>query len=105
MDDQIKKLMDEEFGRRRGGLWRSDRDYYAFGAKNTMGRVKEVADHVKGKRSGLYNEKGFSRSRKMRWMGDIPLEIVFANPELMNDPDVEVPKFFKKFPAFSSKGK
>ena len=103
MDDTIKRTMDQLFGRHRGGLWRSERDWYAFGAKNTMGKIKEVADNVRGKRAGLYNEKGFSRSRKMRWMGDIPTEIAFANPELIYDPEA-VKRFFREHPDFSSKG-
>lgn len=102
MDDYYKKIMQENFGRHRGGLWRSERDYYAFGSKNTMQRVKEVANHVKGKREGNHDEKGFSRSRKMRWMGDIPFEVAIANPELMYDPEA-ARRFFKENPAFASK--
>lgn len=102
--DEIKKYMAQTFGKHRGGLWRSERDWYAYGSENTMRKLREVADHVKGKREGMYNEKGFSRKRKMRWMGDIPAEIAFANPELLTDPDA-ARRFFVENPAFSSKGK
>jgi hypothetical protein len=37
-------------------------------------------------------------------MGDIPAEIAFSNPELLTDPD-SAREFFKRFPAFSSKGR
>ena len=103
MDYSIKKLMDEQFGRHRGGLWRSEREYYVYASKDPQGTIKAVADNVAGKREGLHNRKGFSRKRNLRWMGDIPAEIAFANPELMTDPEA-AREFFRLYPAFSSKG-
>ena len=104
MDDFITKLMQEQFGRHRGGLWRSDRSWYVYGAKDPMQMVKAVAENVKGKRQGLYDKDGFTKKRLGRWMGDIPMEIAFANPELMTDPN-EARRFFKEHPEFSSKGR
>lgn len=104
MDDTIKKLMDEQFGRHRGGLWRSERDYYVYASKDPMGIMRAVAENVKGKREGLYNDKGYTRKRNMRWMGDIPLELALGCPELMTDPKA-ARIFFKEHPEFSSKGR
>jgi len=103
MDDYYKKVMDEQFGKHRGGLWRSERDWYVFSADNPMGVMNEVAKETKIRRDGLHNDKGFSRSRKMRWMGDIPFDVAIANPELITDPEA-ARRFFEEFPQFSSKG-
>ena len=103
-DSSIKDLMVEQFGKRRGSLWRSEREWYAFGAKDPNINIKEGADYVKDRRAGLVDEKGFSKTRKMRYMGSIPEEVAFANPELLYDPDI-ARQFFAEFPDFSSKGR
>ena len=102
IDDFYKKIMDEQFGRRRGSLWRTDKDWYVFAAKDPDGTLKQAAEHVRSRTDGLQNEKGYSRSRKMRYMGSIPYEVAIANPELLYDPEA-AKRFFKEFPAFSSK--
>ena len=104
MDDSLKKYMDGQFGKHRGGLWRSEREWYVYSAdKNPMGAVKEYADLVKEKRRGLYNKDGYTKTRLGRWIGDIPTSIAFSNPELITDPEA-AKRFFKEFPEFSSKG-
>ena len=103
MDDTIKKLMDEQFGRHRGGLWRSEREYYVYASKDPMGVMRDVANLVKEKRKGLHNKDGFTKKRLGRWMGDIPTELAFSNTELMTDPKA-AREFFRRYPAFSSKG-
>ena len=103
MNQFYKDIMDAQFGKHRGGLWRSERDWYVFADKDPKGVMENVAVGAKDSRDGLYDKQGFSRSRKMRWMGDIPLEVAIANPDLMTDPEA-ARRFFKEFPAFSSKG-
>ena len=66
-----------------------------------MSDGKKYADIM---RQGLYDEKGFSRKRGHRWMGGVPYEVVISNPELLYDAEA-VRRFFKEFPAFSTKGK
>ena len=103
MDDTYKRLMNNMFGKQRGQLYRSERDWYAFGSKNTKQKLTEVRDHNKERVSNLKNTKGFSSTKQFMYLGMIPLEIVIANPELWFD-DKASERFFKDNPQFSSKG-
>lgn len=102
-DDYYKQVMDEQFGRRRGHGYRSERDWYALSPdKRIKERMEDAKRQVALEREGLKNEKGYSNKRTWRWMGGIPDIVVYSNPELLYDPDA-AKRFFKEFPQFSSK--
>ena len=103
-DHFLNNLMVKQFGKRRGKLYRSERDWYICAANDPQKTMKNAAAQVDDRRQGLYDEKGFSRKREHRWMGSIPFEMAMCNPELMHDAGA-VRRFFEEFPVFSSKGK
>jgi len=103
-DESHKNIMTSQFGGRKGSLWRSERDWFALTADKPDLVLKEAAEYVKERRKGLLDEKGFSGTRKHRYMGSIPFEVAISNPELLYDP-LAARKFFKDFPDFSSKGR
>ena len=103
-DEYLNNTMTEMFGKRRGGLYRSERDWYVFADNNHKKVLNDGKKYADIMRQGLYDEKGFSRKRGHRWMGGVPYEVVISNPELLYDAEA-VRRFFKEFPAFSTKGK
>jgi hypothetical protein len=101
--DDLKKYIDQVCGRQKGGLWRSERQWYAAGGPDVDMKLKQVKGLAKIVRDELHEEGGMSVNRTMRLMGIAPMEIVLANPELFMDDD-ECIRFFKENNKFSSKG-
>lgn len=100
-----KNLFSETRGKRRGSLYRSEREWIAT---DTPGKSpKEITKTLISKQKkhqeiiGGFHDKGWSKQRDTRVKGYIPIEFALANPELWYDDDA-VEAFFKEFPKFTT---
>ena len=94
-----KTLCNEQFGRRRGGLYRSEKTYYAFGNTDTHQKQLDTVEYVKQKNQSLKAE-GWSGKKGFKYMGTTSFELAIANPELWND-DNAVREFFQRNDKFA----
>lgn len=67
-------------------------------------KFKAAAKQVKHMNDNLDN-KGYTKDKKMRWMGDIPAEIFFSRPEFSptiskEERDANIRKWLQQFPSF-----
>lgn len=102
-DDYWSNFVSREFGRRRGGLWRSEKDYYGVGMADAMDQMKAVASHVKDSRQTVHKASGMSGDGGFMFLGSIPLHIVLCHPELRYD-EKAIMAFFKDQSKFALKG-
>ena len=58
--------------------------------------MNKQKEQIKG-----FHDKGWSKGRKTRCKGYIPMEFMLAQPELWHD-EKAVDAFFKEFPKFST---
>ncbi len=69
-------------------------------------KYKPLADHVKNAREVVDDKKyGFTKDKKMRYLGEIPADIYFTHPWFSPnlsklERDANIRKFFAMFPAF-----
>jgi len=93
-------------GRRRGSLWRSDRDWIATGGfeKNRKQIHNELITQVKAvnRIDSTMTNDGWTKTKNMKKIGSIPMSIMLANPELWVD-DKAVAKFLKDNPKWGVK--
>ena len=102
-NEGLKNFFAQTFGRQKGQLWRSERDWYYGGGPNHKQDLKDSLDVVKDIRLNLHNESGMSMGKTLMFIGAMPLEIMLANPEIFND-EKETRRFFKENSKFSKKG-
>ena len=100
-----KKLAESVKGRRKGQLWRADKEWVAISgfdkdANQVMRELKQAAKQVE-EFARTRRDKGWSRTRNHKWIGSIPRSVALANPSLLYDPD-EATRFFKDNPKFSA---
>ena len=96
---EYKKTVESAFGRRQGQGYRSDHQWNAAmfpGSKQAMKEAKQMV-HDRGQ---LQTNKGWTEDKELKYIGSIPVEIQYANPELWDDDDY-VRKFFREFHDFS----
>jgi len=106
--DYYHKNVTELFGKRRGSLYRSEKDYYNIGDSRFGGPGPSYDMHAtalvaKRNRQGAHDEKGKSKGGDFQYIGSIPLGVVLCHPELTDDPDA-ILEFFKDHNKFSMKG-
>jgi len=102
-NQHFKRLMYDTRGQRKGQLWRSERDWIATDTKpkgEIVHSLQRQLDKSKEQIKGFY-DKGWSKERKTRCKGYIPIEFMLAQPELWHDDDA-VDAFLKEFPKFST---
>lgn len=110
MDETYKNQVQRLFGRRKGSLWRAEKDYYAANfdpltTRGTANKYLKIAEEIaKDRRDGLNNPDGWSRKRMFKYAGILPMNIWMNHPELIYD-DRALAEFFRNYPAFSIKGK
>lgn len=69
-------------------------------------KYNQLANHVKDAREVVDDKKyGFTKDKKMRYLGEIPADIYFTHPWFSPnlakaERDANIRKFFKMFPAF-----
>jgi len=105
-EQNFKNLVAHTRGRRKGSLWRADREWVAMSgfnktADDTMRDLKQAAKDVEAFAKSRA-DKGWTRSRNQKWIGSIPPSVAFANPELLYDPKA-AERFFEDNPKFSAK--
>lgn len=100
-----KNLFAETRGRRKGQLYRSDREWIATDTPGQKpGTVTATLKRKEKKHKqimGDFHDRGWSKGRNTRVKGYIPIEFALAQPELWYDDDA-VDAFFKEFPGFST---
>ena len=100
-----KNLFAETRGRRRGSLYRAEREWIATDTpgKNPEQITKTLLRKEKKHKEIMdgFHDRGWSKGRDTRVKGYIPIEFALANPELWYDDDA-VDAFFKEFPNFST---
>jgi len=102
-----KNLMAETRGKRKGQLWRSEREWIATDGIYAGRTEKAITTTLKSKQKKhqqimkAFDDKGWSKGRNTRCKGFIPMEFMLAQPELWHD-DAAVDAFFKEFPLFST---
>ena len=99
----MSEFFTQNFGRQRGRLYRSERDWNYGGGPNHKQDLKDSLAVVKDIRLRLHNEDGMSEGKMLMFIGACPLEFLFSNPELFMD-DNESRRFFKENAKFSKKG-
>ncbi len=105
-DERWKDMANMVAGRRRGSLWRSDREWLAT-AGLEKGRKQihnELVSQVKAvnRIDSAMTDNGWTQNRNMKKIGSIPMNIMLANPELWVD-DKAVEKFLKANPKWKVK--
>jgi len=108
LEDFYKEQMTRTFGRRRGSLYRSEKDYYALGdsrfGPGPAYDMKATAKVVERNRQGAYSADGSTKGGHLGpYIGSIPLNIVLCHPELSQD-EQAILEFFKEHNKFSMKG-
>jgi hypothetical protein len=95
---EYKKAVEGVFGRRRGQGYRSDREWNAALFPGSKQNMAATVEHVKTM-GQLQSNKGWTEKKDLKYVGTIPVEIQYANPELWDDEEY-VRKFFKEFHDF-----
>lgn len=102
-DQRWKDMCNLVAGRRRGQLWRSDRDYHAMGGiektgKQVMTEMKEQVKIVRKMNTSLI-DNGWTKERTMKKVGSVPMYIMMGNPEFWVD-DAALNKFLDDNPKW-----
>lgn len=105
-DERWKDMSNLVAGRRRGSLWRSDRDWLATaGLEKDRHQIrKEMVSQVKAvnRIDATMTNDGWTRTKNMKKIGSIPMNIMLANPELWVD-DKACEKFLNDNPKWRVK--
>jgi len=95
---EYKKTVEGVFGRRQGQGYRSEHQWNAALFPGSAQNMKDTVKHVKDM-GQLQTNKGWTDKKDLKYVGTIPVEIQYANPELWDDEEY-VRKFFREFHDF-----